>query len=140
MLTPSGLPVPRFVNLKHDQTWGRVGPSKDYPVRYEFNRRGLPLKVIAETRDNSWRKVQDPDGETMWIHRSQLISSNRALVKEDDVYIRTKPSESASVRAKLQAGVIVRFSDCTDLWCTVEAGGFKGYATRQAFWGIDLSN
>ncbi len=134
--SPSGLPIPRFVNLKNDQTWGRVGPSTDYPVRYELSRRGLPMQVIAETRDNVWRKVQDSDGETMWIHRSQLVSAQKALVIVDGTMVRTKPSEGAAIRAKLEAGVLVRFSNCADLWCSIEVAGYRGFAEVAALWGV----
>ena len=134
--TPSGLPIPRFVNLKYDQVWGRVGPSQDYPVRYELTRQGLPLRVVAETRDDAWRKVEDVDGATMWIHRSQLVSANKALVTKDGALLRARREEGAAVRAKLQAGVIVRFDACDDSWCAVEAGGFRGYIETAALWGV----
>ena len=53
----SGLPVPRFVTLKSDDINMRVGPGREYPLAWVYKRKGLPVKVIAES--DVWRKVAD---------------------------------------------------------------------------------
>lgn len=133
----SGLPVPRFVNLKSEETNGRVGPSLDYPIRFVFNRRGLPVRVIAETPDNAWRKVEDHEGETMWIHHSQLISSDVVLVTGETVYLHAQPARSSEIRAGLQRGVLARMKKCEDSWCLVTADGYRGWVPKTLLWGID---
>lgn len=134
----SGLPVPRFVNLKATETWGRVGPSFDYPVRFIFRRRGLPVRVIAETRDDNWRKVADPDGATMWIHRSQLISSADVLINRDDgTVLLAQPHANARSRARLQKGVLAQLETCKTGWCQVRVENYRGWVPKNALWGVN---
>ena len=45
---PSGLPVPRFVSLKAEKVNVRRGPSSDHPVAWVFQRKGLPVEIVAE--------------------------------------------------------------------------------------------
>ncbi len=134
----SGLPVPRFVNLKNSETWGRLGPSFDYPVRYIFKRQNLPVKVIAETRDNVWRQVEDPEGMTTWVHRSQLVSSNMVMITRDGgVLMRRAANPDASGRAILQQGVIVRSEICERRWCRVRTSDYRGWVPQNALWGTN---
>lgn len=134
----SGLPVPRFVNLKANETWGRIGPSFDYPVRFVFQRKGLPVRVIAETRDNNWRKVVDHEGESMWIHQSQLVTSRDVLINRDGgVTLRAGPKPEAKIRATLQQGVLARLEECDRRWCLVTVQHFRGWVPQNALWGVD---
>ncbi len=138
IIGPSGLPVPRFVALKADRTNGRVGPSFDYPVQYELHRKDLPLKVIAETPDNQWRKVEDSEGVKMWIHRTQLVQAENVMVQADSaVALRAKARYNAGIRALLEPGVLARLETCEPEWCRVKAGNFRGWLPRQSLWGID---
>ena len=66
--TPTGLEVPRWVTLKSSQVRARRGPGLDYQILWEYRAAGLPVQVIAETRE--WRKICDPDGSVAWIHRT----------------------------------------------------------------------
>ncbi len=136
--SPSGLPVPRFVALKKDEVRARFGPSFEYPVAYEFRRAGLPLKVIAEDRDNIWRRVEDRDGRRMWIHRSMLAPNVNAVVRVDSVVLRSAPRNNAAGRAKLTGGVMARIETCEDDWCRLKADKFRGWLPRAALWGAPL--
>lgn len=134
----SGLPVPRFVNLKNAETWGRIGPSFEHPVKYVFNRRDLPLQVVAETRDNVWRQVRDLDGVTTWVHRSQLVSSDMVLVnREGGVLLRKQPDPAADGRALLDNGVIVKKELCERRWCRVRTDNYRGWVPENALWGVN---
>jgi hypothetical protein len=42
----SGQTVPRYASLRYDEVNGRAGPSPDYPVRWTYERAGLPVVVI----------------------------------------------------------------------------------------------
>jgi SH3-like domain-containing protein len=135
VIGPSGLPVPRFVALKKDEVHARVGPSFDYPVAAVYRKKGLPLKVIAETSDDVWRRVEDPDGQKLWIHRSMLMGNEHAVVRASDVVLRSKPGTDAPGRAKLAQGVLAELDRCEGGWCRVKAGEFKGWLPEAILWG-----
>ena len=44
----SGLPLPRFVSIMSDAANVRRGPGPDFPLLWQYQRRNLPLEVIAE--------------------------------------------------------------------------------------------
>jgi len=132
--TPSGLPVPRLVSLKTDKTYCRSGPTFNHPVRVTFMRAGLPVMIVAETRDH-WRKIRDPEGDECWTHKSKLSGAETALVLEDGLILRAKPNGVAPVRARLGRGVIARVETSRDGWLRVSADGRTGWARSSAFWG-----
>jgi len=132
--TPSGLPVPRFVSLKAAQTYCRAGPSFEHPVRMTFMRQGLPVIIVAETRDH-WRKIRDHDGDECWTHKSKLSGVETALVVEDALALRTRPKATAPMRARLGLGVVAHVDGKRDGWLRVSANGVKGWASVSGFWG-----
>lgn len=132
--TPSGLPVPRFVSLKSDKTFCRAGPTFAHPVRITFMRKGLPVMVIAETNDH-WRKIRDPDGDECWAHKSKLSGVKTALVLEEGVALRTRPSPDAPTRARLGRGLIAQIETARGRWLRISADGVKGWAPQSSFWG-----
>jgi len=137
--TPSGLPVPRFVSLKSGKTFCRIGPSFSHPVRLTYMRRGLPVVVVAETHDH-WRKVRDRDGDECWVHRSKLSGAETALVVEDGLVVRARPSAGAPALARLGAGVVARVEEHRDGWSRVAADATRGWVPRAGLWGASESD
>ncbi|NRA31305.1 MAG: aspartyl-trna synthetase [Parvularculaceae bacterium] len=134
----SGLPVPRFVALKKEKVYGRIGPSLDVDVAVVYRRQGLPVKVVAETKDNSWRKVEDHTGRQVWIHHSMLMENKSAIVRDNGVLF-SKPDRSALPRARLEPGVVAKLEKCEANWCQIKAAGFRGWTSRENLWGSPLS-
>jgi len=133
--TPSGLPVPRFVSLKADQTFCRSGPTFAHPVRITFMRRGLPVMVVAETRDH-WRKVRDSEGDECWIHKTKLSGVETALVVTEGLTLYARPNRAAAQKARLARGLITRVETVQDGWLRVSVDGLKGWAPQSGFWGV----
>lgn len=132
----SGLPVPRFVNLKFDEANGRVGPSKDYPVRYVFTRQYLPVRVVEESPDNLWRRIVDHEGKSSWISKSQLVSSGHVMVRET-ADMRKGPAQSEAVRVRIEAGVLVKLERCEGRWCMIRTQSWRGWLPAESLWGLD---
>jgi SH3-like domain-containing protein len=132
--TPSGLPVPRFVSLKAEKTFCRAGPTFAHPVRIVYQRRGLPVMVVAETRDH-WRKIRDAEGDECWIHRAKLSGAPTALVIEDGLALRERPRDDAVQKARLGRGRVARVESSERGWVKVSADGVKGWAPQNGLWG-----
>ncbi len=85
----SGYPVPRFVTLKKDLAYLRVGPGREYQLDWVYVRQNLPLKVISEF--DVWRKVVDHEGTTGWLHSSLLSLKRFGLVTKAEINLYDRP-------------------------------------------------
>ncbi len=130
----SGLPVPRYASLRFDMVNGRAGPSADYPVRWTYQRAGLPVVVVRESKD--WRKVRDPIGDEVWINQSQLNEQRMAITTHSGGMYR-EPKLEAPLAARFDPGSVVSLGACGTVWCPVNAQGQKGWILRDQLWGAD---
>lgn len=135
--THSGQPVPRFVSLRFEESVGRAGPSDQHPRAWIYQRAGLPVQVIQETPD--WRKVRDPDGGEVWMHR-RLLSSRRAVWALAEADLRARPEDAAPLVARIEPRAMLWLERCRPDWCRLEADGRRGWARATAFWGIEGSD
>lgn len=131
----TNLPLPRFVSLKADEANVRRGPGTDHRIDWVFQRRDMPLQVIAEY--SHWRKVADRDGASGWVHYTLLSGVRTVLVEEDMTALRAQPGPEAPVNAYAELGVIARLGECAEGWCWIIADGGRGWAEARALWGAD---
>lgn len=132
--TPSGFAVPRFVSLKFGKVNARTGPSRNHSIAYQYQRRGLPLIVVAETE--MWRKVRDIHGDEAWVRKPALSGDPYALLtSEGTLYV--KPDPSARSLARIEQGALVYLEDCSlENYCRIRtANGIKGFASKHVLWG-----
>jgi SH3-like domain-containing protein len=130
----SGKAVPRFETLKFAAVNGRSGPSREHPVVWRYERKGLPLLIIKESRD--WRRVRDPSGDEVWVHARMLEPGSAAMVRSVTT-IHEEPSATSREIATLEAGVLVELSECRVDWCAVKVQSFGGWVPRATLWGAD---
>ena len=130
----SGKPVPRYASLRHDVVNGRSGPSTDYPVKWTYERAGLPVVIIRESQD--WRKIRDPLGDEVWVNKSQLAAERTAITTDTGAMFRDANPRSERI-ARFAAGAVVSLGDCTGTWCQATAEGREGWIRRAQLWGID---
>lgn len=137
-LGPSGLPIPRFVSLKAEKVNVRRGPSSDHAVAWVFQRKGLPVEIVAEFEN--WRRVRDSDGEEGWILQNMLAGKRTAVIapwkKGQSVPVHAKPAAGAGLVAQMDAGVVAEVSSCDGAWCELNAGGYDGYVEQTQLWGV----
>jgi len=130
----SNLEIPRFVTLKSNRVNMRAGPGLDYPILWEYKRRGLPLKVIAEF--DTWRQVTDHEGTTGWMHVGTLSIKRMVLVNDTTAKIHAAPSDDDYVLAVAEKGVLIELEQCQENWCRITAGKVRGWIRRAAIWGV----
>lgn len=132
----SGLPLPRFVSLRADEVNLRTGPGVRYPIEWVFERKDLPVQIIAEFE--AWRQIRDFEGTTGWVHRSMLSGKRTVSTNGDVDRLLREPNPGAPVVAWVEAGVIATLDECDGAWCRVAVAshGVTGWIERLGLWGV----
>ena len=135
----SGLPLPRYASLAASQVNVRTGPSTDHPIRWVYERSGLPGRIVEES--DVWRRIEDPDGETGWAHASLLSMLRTVLVRGPGIQeLRRTADGDGRVVARLEPGVVATLGGCNGEWCRVEVAGERGWLPRQVLWGVSAAD
>jgi len=131
----SGFCVPRYVSLKRGLVYGRKGPGKDYPALFVYHVQGLPVQVVAETQD--WRRICDPDGGAVWVHRSMVDGRRTVMALGDQpIPLRRDAKIAAPTAGLLNARALATLGRCQGGWCKVSAGGVTGWVGAAQVWGV----
>lgn len=131
--TPSGLPVPRYVVLKFGEVNARAGPGDDHRLMWVYKARGLPVQVVAETRE--WRRVCDPRGGLAWVHSRTIDGKRTVLGGQPPAAIRARPKADSRVVAYLRPDAIAALDRCKDGWCKIKVEKVSGWVTAPSVWG-----
>ena len=135
-VTPSGLEVPRYVSLKYAEVNARNGPDEDHQLLWVYHAKGLPVQVVAETRE--WRRICDPEGGLAWVHKRTTDGRRSAMrVQATPLPLLSAPKDGAKVNAYLKARAVASLDKCENGWCRLRADGSAGWAPEREIWGAD---
>lgn len=127
--------LPRFASLSKDEIFVRTGPSLQYPIRWTYKKRGLPVEIIREY--DTWRQIRDIDGGMGWVHHAMLSGYRNGIVQVKEGVTLRKSSDPVSLEiVRLEYGVLVAIDKCEQVHCRVKISGFKGWLPRTALWGV----
>ncbi len=90
------------------------------------------MLIIKESND--WRRVRDPDGVEVWMHKRMLGGAPAAIVRVQTELFKKADADSRPV-ALLKEGVIVKLEICEDGWCKVTTQNKKGFVPVRLLWG-----
>ena len=128
--------TPYWASVSASEAMMRTGPAKTYPAKWLYRRADLPIKVLEVYP--SWRKVQDPDGETGWMLVNLLSDTRTGVVRGDEPRPLHEAANAGSpVRYLAQPGVVGRLKTCSGDWCEFEVGGRRGHILKGHIWGVD---
>lgn len=132
----SGLPVPRYVSLRADKANMRAGPGDQYPIKWVYQRPGMPLEILAEYFN--WRRVRDWQGTEGWMHASMLTGRRYAVITGEARTLRAKPDAASPPVATVEPSVVARVRECraASPWCELEIKGIRGWLQRSSLWGV----
>jgi SH3-like domain-containing protein len=126
---------PYWASIASGQAMTRTGPAKNYPGIWLYQRRDLPVRVLKKYE--SWRLIQDPDGDKGWMLVTLLSDRRTALIKPGEPRpIRSDPNDGARVRYLAQPGVVGRIDKCSRGWCRIEIGKRKGHIRASDLYGV----
>jgi len=122
-----------FLTLKYNRVKVRQGPSFEYPVKFIYKKKYLPIKII-DSKDN-FRKITDLKNNNGWIHVSQLSKKKSAINIHNLSIIFKKPNIYSQPMAKLEKGKIVIVKKCKEDWCKIITNDYKGWIFKNYLWG-----
>ena len=121
-----------FLMLKNSKVNVRIGPGFDYPIKFIYKKKYLPVKII-DNKEN-FRKVIDHKKNSGWIHISQLKKINSILVLSDRILFK-KPTYNSKPLANIKSGRLFILEKCKKNWCEVSSHNYSGWITTENVWG-----
>ena len=121
-----------FVMLKNNKVNVRYGPSFEYPIKYVYLKRNLPIKIID--KKENFRRIIDHKHNSGWIHTSQLKKSSSVILTEKH-YIFSKPTKFSKPLAIAEKGKLIMLGKCKKNWCKISNKEISGWILFNSFWG-----
>ena len=122
-----------FLSLKNNEVNVRMGPSKEYPVKYTYNKKYLPVEILDKSE--TWRKIKDFENNSGWIHVSQLSKKKTALNIHKDSLLYKNATIYSKPIAKIELGRLVLILKCEKNWCKISSDNYKGWVFKNYLWG-----
>ena len=121
-----------FLMLKNSKVNVRIGPSLDYPVKFIYKKKYLPVKIID--KKENFRKVIDHKKNSGWIHISQLKKVNSIIVLSDTILFK-KPTLNSKPVVNAESGRLFVLEKCKKNWCEVKSQNYSGWIYIKNVWG-----
>ena len=122
-----------FLSLKNNKVNVRYGPGFDYPIKYIYKKKYLPVKIID--KKENFRRIIDLKKNSGWIHISQLKKSKSFITTSKKILFK-KPTKYSEPLAKLEEGRLLIFKKCVKDWCNVKSDQYSGWINKSNIWGI----
>ena len=122
-----------FLSLKKDEVNVRVGPSKDYPIKFTYKKKYLPLQILDKFEN--WKKIKDFENNSGWIHTSLLSKKKSAINIKNNSILYKKSTIFSEPIAKLETGRLVLIKKCKVKWCKITSGKYTGWIEKKYLWG-----
>ena len=121
-----------FLMLKNDKVNVRYGPSFEYPIKYVYLKKYLPIKVID--KKENFRRIIDHKQNSGWIHTSQLKRSSSVILIKNE-FIFSKPTKFSEPIAIAEKGKLLLIKKCKNNWCKINNENLSGWIFFDKFWG-----
>ncbi|MBA1337694.1 MAG: SH3-like domain-containing protein [Pelagibacterales bacterium] len=122
-----------FLSLKNEKVNLRQGPSFDHPIILIYKKKYLPLIILDKS--DVWRKIQDFENNSGWIHISQLSKKKSAInIKKNSIIYKKSIIYSKPI-AKLEVGRLLLIKKCKNEWCKVSTDNYIGWVFKNSLWG-----
>jgi len=121
-----------FVMLKNNKVNVRYGPGFDYPIKYIYKKKYLPIKVID--KKENFRRIIDQKNNSGWIHTSQL-TKNKSFILLQNKILFSKPTRYSRPIAKVSSGRLLLIKKCKLKWCKIKTEIYSGWIKATNIWG-----
>ena len=121
-----------YLILKNNKVNVRYGPGFDYPIKFFYNKKNLPIQVID--KKENFRRIIDFKNNSGWIHTSQLKKGIAFILLEDQILF-TKPTKYSKPLLKITKGRLLVVKKCKKIWCSVKTENYTGWIKNENVWG-----
>ena len=128
---------PYFASIKWNEAKVRTGPGQQYPIRWIFNKKNLPIEILREYE--RWLKIRYLDGDEGWMHKRLVSKSRYVMVNGNAQILRNKPDNLSNAILVIENRVIAKLQKCNLKWCQVSIKEKNGWVLKSYLWGVYLS-
>lgn len=121
-----------FLSLRNNEVNLRLGPSFDYPIKIIYKKKYLP--VLVKDKSDNFRKIQDHENNSGWIHISQL-SKKKSGITIEDIILYKRPTIYSKPLANIKTGRLLIVSKCKENWCKIKTEKYSGWVKKSSVWG-----
>ena len=121
-----------FLMLKNNKVNVRYGPGFDYPIKYIYKKKFLPIKVID--KKENFRRIIDLKNNSGWIHTSQLRKGKSFILLKDQLLF-SKPTKYSKPIVKISSGRLLLVKKCQLKWCKIKTEDYIGWIKNENVWG-----
>ena len=121
-----------YLILKNNEVNVRYGPGFDYPIKYVYKKKYLPIKVID--KKENFRRIIDFKKNNGWIHTSQLKKGKFLILLKDQILF-SKPTRYSKPILKILKGRLLLVKKCKKKWCKVKTEDYLGWIITNNIWG-----
>ncbi len=121
-----------FVMLKNSKVNVRYGPGFNYPIKYIYKKKYLPIKVID--KKENFRRIIDHKNNSGWIHISQL-KKNKSIILLENQILFSKSTKYSKPIANVSSGRLLLIKKCKLKWCKVKTEEYIGWLKAENIWG-----
>ena len=121
-----------YLILKNNKVNVRYGPGFDYPIKFIYKKKNLPIRVID--KKENFRRIIDFKNNSGWIHTSQLKKGKAFILLEDQILF-TKPTKYSKPILKIAKGRLLVVKKCKKIWCRVKTENYTGWVKSEKVWG-----
>ena len=126
---------PYWASIASGQAMMRTGPGRNYPGIWLYQRRDLPVKVVQVYE--TWRKIEDPDGQQGWMLVTMLSDKRSAIIRPGAPRnLHNAPDAASHTAYKAEPGVVGRIDHCRDGWCKITIAKREAYVAVGDLWGL----
>ena len=121
-----------YLILKNNKVNVRYGPGFDYPIKFVYKKKNLPVKIID--KKENFRRIIDFKNNSGWIHASQLKKGKAFILLEDQILFK-KPTKYSKPILKIEKGRLLMVKKCKKIWCRVRTENYTGWVKNEKVWG-----
>ena len=121
-----------YLILKNNKVNVRYGPGFDYPIKFVYKKKNLPVKVID--KKENFRRIIDFKNNNGWIHTSQLKEGKAFILLEDQILF-AKPTKYSKPILKISKGRLLLVKKCKVKWCKIKTEKYIVWLKANNVWG-----